>query len=106
MYTEMPGILLRLFSARRSSKIAHDNQGRTAYVFEGHRRALCPLKWCLKAARAKTYGQKKPTSSASIPGKFRLAEEVTAGGVCAVTGLTHTYPGRDSVRKKIPRACA
>ena len=27
-------------------------------------------------------------------GKFRLAEEVTAGGVCTVTGLTHTYPGQ------------
>ncbi len=26
-------------------------------------------------------------------GKYKLAEEIPAGGVCAVTGLTQTYPG-------------
>lgn len=26
--------------------------------------------------------------------KFEMAEEVQAGGICAVTGLTETYPGQ------------
>lgn len=80
MYTEMPEYP-KAFGAK-VFKIAHDNQGaRLTYLKVTG--ALCPLKWSLKAARAKTYGQKKPTSSASIP------------------------VGNSALRRKLPRAaCA
>ncbi len=34
--------------------------------------------------------------------KFELAKEAKAGTVCAVTGLTHTFPARDLESRKIP----
>lgn len=64
MYTEMPEYP-KAFGAK-VFKIAHDNQGARLTYLKVTGGAL-PVKWCLKAARAKTYGQKKPTSSASIP---------------------------------------
>ena len=34
--------------------------------------------------------------------KYETAEEVGAGGVCAVTGLLRTFPGRDLAQRKRP----
>ena len=104
MYTEMPEYP-KAFGAK-VFKIAHDNQGARLTYLKVTGGAL-PVKMVLKGGVGENvWAEKADQLRIYSGGKFRLAEEVTAGGVCTVTGLTHTYPGRDSVRRKIPpRPC-
>ena len=92
MYTEMPEYP-KAFGAK-VFKIAHDNQGARLTYLKITGGAL-PVKMILKGgAGENVWAEKADQLRIYSGGKFRLAEEVTAGGVCAVTGLTHTYPGQ------------
>lgn len=92
MYTEMPEYP-KAFGAK-VFKIAHDNQGARLTYLKVTGGAL-PVKMVLKGgAGENVWAEKADQLRIYSGGKFRLAEEVTAGGVCAVTGLTHTYPGQ------------
>lgn len=92
MYTEMPEYP-KAFGAK-VFKIAHDNQGARLTYLKITGGAL-PVKMVLKGgAGENVWAEKADQLRIYSGGKFRLAEEVTAGGVCAVTGLTHTYPGQ------------
>ena len=92
MYTEMPEYP-KAFGAK-VFKIAHDNQGARLTYLKVTGGAL-PVKMVLKGgAGENVWAEKADQLRIYSGGKFRLAEEVTAGGVCTVTGLTHTYPGQ------------
>ncbi len=92
MYTEMPEYP-KAFGAK-VFKIAHDNQGARLTYLKVTGGAL-PVKMVLKGgAGENVWAEKVDQLRIYSGGKFRLAEKVTAGGVCAVTGLTHTYPGQ------------
>ena len=39
------------------------------------------------------HGSRRSIEYASITAKYELAQEVAAGGICAVTGLAHVRPG-------------
>ncbi len=92
MYTEMPEYP-KAFGAK-VFKIAHDNQGARLTYLKITGGAL-PVKMVLKGgAGENVWAEKADQLRIYSGGKFRLAEEVTAGGVCTVTGLTHTYPGQ------------
>ena len=92
MYTEMPEYP-KAFGAK-VFKIAHDNQGARLTYLKVTGGAL-PVKMVLKGgAGENVWAEKTDQLRIYSGGKFRLAEEVTAGGVCTVTGLTHTYPGQ------------
>ena len=92
MYTEMPEYP-KAFGAK-VFKIAHDNQGARLTYLKVTGGAL-PVKMVLKGgAGENVWAEKADQLRVYSGGKFRLAEEVTAGGVCTVTGLTHTYPGQ------------
>ena len=92
MYTEMPEYP-KAFGAK-VFKIAHDNQGARLTYLKVTGGAL-PVKMVLKGgAGENVWAEKADQLRIYSGGKFHLAEEVTAGGVCAVTGLTHTYPGQ------------
>lgn len=92
MYTEMPEYP-KAFGAK-VFKIAHDHQGARLTYLKVTGGAL-PVKMVLKGgAGENVWAEKADQLRIYSGGKFRLAEEVTAGGVCTVTGLTHTYPGQ------------
>ena len=92
MYTEMPEYP-KAFGAK-VFKIAHDNQGARLTYLKVTGGAL-PVKMVLKGGVCENvWAEKADQLRIYSGGKFRLAEEVTAGGVCTVTGLTHTYPGQ------------
>ena len=92
MYTEMPEYP-KAFGAK-VFKIAHDNQGARLTYLKITGGAL-PVKMVLKGgAGENVWAEKADQLRIYSGGKFRLAGEVTAGGVCTVTGLTHTYPGQ------------
>ena len=74
-------------------KIAHDPQGARLTYLKVTGGSL-PVKAVLSGgAGEKAWAEKADQLRVYSGGKFRLAEEMPAGGVCAVTGLTHTYPG-------------
>lgn len=105
MYTEMPEYP-KAFGAK-VFKIAHDNQGARLTYLKVTGGAL-PVKMVLKGgAGENVWAEKADQLRIYSGGKFRLAEEVTAGGVCAVTGLTHNV-SRAGTRcgRRYPRARA
>ncbi|MGN0478961.1 MAG: NYN domain-containing protein [Hominenteromicrobium sp.] len=74
-------------------KIAHDAQGARLTYLKVTGGSL-PVKTVLRGgAGEKAWAEKADQLRVYSGSKFRLAEEIPAGGVCAVTGLTHTYPG-------------
>lgn len=74
-------------------KIAHDPQGARLTYLKVTGGSL-PVKTVLRGGVGeKAWAEKADQLRVYSGGKFRLAEEIPAGGVCAVTGLTHTYPG-------------
>lgn len=74
-------------------KIAHDTQGARLTYMKVTGGTL-PVKSMLRGGTGeKAWTEKADQLRVYSGGKFQLAEEIPAGGVCAVTGLTHTYPG-------------
>ena len=74
-------------------KIGHDAQGARLTYLKVTGGAL-PVKSVLSGgAGDRTWSEKADQLRIYSGGKYRLAEAVPAGGVCAVTGLTKTYPG-------------
>lgn len=74
-------------------KIGHDAQGARLTYLKVTGGAL-PVKSVLSGgAGDRTWSEKADQLRIYSGGKYRLAETVPAGGVCAVTGLTKTYPG-------------
>ena len=74
-------------------KIGHDAQGARLTYLKVTGGAL-PVKSVLSGgAGDRAWSEKADQLRIYSGGKYRLAEVVPAGGVCAVTGLTKTYPG-------------
>ena len=74
-------------------KIGHDAQGARLTYLKVTGGAL-PVKSVLSGgAGDRAWSEKADQLRIYSGGKYRLAEAVPAGGVCAVTGLTKTYPG-------------
>jgi translation elongation factor EF-G len=76
-------------------KISHDPQGNRLTwlkVTSGRLRVKAPLQG-EENASGETWQEKTDQIRLYSGAKFDLTEEVDAGGVCAVTGLTHTHPG-------------
>ena len=74
-------------------KIGHDAQGTRLTYLKVTGGAL-PVKSVLSGgAGDRAWSEKADQLRIYSGGKYRLAETVPAGGVCAVTGLTKTYPG-------------
>ena len=74
-------------------KIGHDAQGARLTYLKVTGGAL-PVKSVLSGgAGDRAWSEKADQLRIYSGGKYRLAETVPAGGVCAVTGLTKTYPG-------------
>ncbi len=74
-------------------KIGHDAQGARLTYLKVTGGAL-PVKSVLSGgAGDRAWSEKADQLRIYSGGKYRLAETVSAGGVCAVTGLTKTYPG-------------
>ncbi len=75
-------------------KIAHDAQGaRLTYMkITGGR---LPVKTLLHGGEGeKAWSEKADQLRVYSGSKFKLSDVAEAGSVCAVTGLTHTYPGQ------------
>ena len=74
-------------------KIGHDAQGARLTYLKVTGGAL-PVKSVLSGGAGDgAWSEKADQLRIYSGGKYRLAETVPAGGVCAVTGLTKTYPG-------------
>lgn len=81
-------------------KIARDGAGKPPFLYENHwrnpegeRPSYHKQGKC--GSRGRNLGGKSRPRSAIYSGaKFELAKEAKAGTVCAVTGLTHTFPGQ------------
>ena len=74
-------------------KIGHDAQGARLTYLKVTGGAL-PVKSVLSGGAGDgAWSEKADQLRIYSGGKYRLAEAVPAGGVCAVTGLTKTYPG-------------
>ena len=74
-------------------KIGHDAQGARLTYLKVTGGTL-PVKAVLSGGTGeKAWSEKADQLRIYSGGKFQLAEAVPAGGVCAVTGLTKTYPG-------------
>ena len=74
-------------------KIGHDAQGARLTYLKVTGGTL-PVKSVLSGgAGDRAWSEKADQLRIYSGGKYRLAEAVPAGGVCAVTGLTKTYPG-------------
>ena len=75
-------------------KIVHDAQGARLTYMKITGGSL-PVKTVLRGGEGENAWAEKADQLRIYSGnKFKLSEEVPAGGVCAVTGLTHTYPGQ------------
>ena len=74
-------------------KIGHDAQGARLTYLKVTGGTL-PVKSVLSGGAGDgAWSEKADQLRIYSGGKYRLAETVSAGGVCAVTGLTKTYPG-------------
>ena len=97
----MPGQVTEEFGAK-VFKIARDGQGnRLTYlkVIGGSlkvKQLLIGQKRSMSGGEENdTFWEEKVNQIRIYSGeKFEMAEEVAAGGVCAVTGLSYTYPGQ------------
>ena len=75
-------------------KIAHDAQG-TRLTYMKITGGSLPVKSVLSGGEGENAWSEKADQLRIYSGsKFKLSDAVSAGGVCAVTGLTHTYPGQ------------
>ena len=75
-------------------KIAHDAQGARLTYMKITGGSL-PVKSVLQGGEGeKAWAEKADQLRIYSGSKFKLSDAVEAGGVCAVTGLTHTYPGQ------------
>ena len=75
-------------------KIAHDAQGARLTYMKVTGGKL-PVKTVLHGGEGeKAWAEKADQLRVYSGSKFKLTDVVEAGGVCAVTGLTHTYPGQ------------
>lgn len=75
-------------------KISHDAQG-TRLTYLKVTGGSLPVKTVLQGgAGEEAWAEKADQLRVYSGSKFKLAEKIPAGGVCAVTGLSHTYPGQ------------
>ena len=75
-------------------KIAHDAQG-TRLTYMKITGGSLPVKTLLQGGEGeKAWAEKADQLRVYSGNKYKLIDTAEAGSVCAVTGLTHTYPGQ------------
>ena len=75
-------------------KIAHDAQG-TRLTYMKITGGSLPVKTLLQGGEGeKAWAEKADQLRVYSGSKYKLIDTAEAGSVCAVTGLTHTYPGQ------------